>query len=319
MVKSVASEAFEALEEVRPVKERQVRGRHVEGHVIPEILHLATEAELRRAATNAKTAEVMHRKTMERIQAHKLGMRLIQSHYSLDCRLLLCQFTADGRVDFRELLQDLSSLFRTRIELRQVGVRDEAAIIGGVGACGRPYCCATFLHNIASVNVRMAKQQGISLTPQNISGACGRLKCCLHFEQPMQGEECPRNSNASERRGEAGTTVSDGTATTRCEGGGGARRRHGEEEQRGGHRNSGNGGAPRRETDCGNRSGGHRRPSVPQQPQTAASVPQAEAPCRTIPDEAAKPSASPKCILPLRATGIVPLRPPTAGKKNTDE
>ncbi len=182
LVKCLSMTPYGTPEEIQRVEERQSRGRHVEGHVVPEILRVASEEDLRREGYNTKTAEGMHRKSIERVHAHKLEMRLIQSHLTFDGRLLIGQFTAEGRVDFRELLRDLSSLFRTRIELRQVGVRDEAAIIGGVGACGRPYCCASFLHDIASVNVRMAKQQGLSLTPQNISGACGRLKCCLHFE-----------------------------------------------------------------------------------------------------------------------------------------
>ena len=182
LVKAVSMTPFGTEEEIRQMEERQSRGRHVEGHVVPEILRVATEGDIRRAGYNEGTALGMRRKSIERIRAHGLEMRLIQCHLTFDGRLLIGQFTADGRVDFRKLLLDLSLLFRTRIELRQVGVRDEAAIIGGVGSCGRPYCCATFLRNIASVNVRMAKQQGLSLTPQNISGACGRLKCCLHFE-----------------------------------------------------------------------------------------------------------------------------------------
>jgi len=114
--------------------------------------------------------------------AHGLEMKLIDSHYSLDCKLLLFQFSADGRIDFRELLRDLSTLFSVRIELRQIGVRDEAAMLGGIGTCGRPFCCSKFLHTFNSINVKMAKQQGISLNPQNISGCCGRLKCCLYYE-----------------------------------------------------------------------------------------------------------------------------------------
>ena len=203
LVKAVSQTPFATEEDVQRVVERQTHGRHVEGHIIPEIQHVATEADLRRAGYNEGTAEGMHRKAIERIHAHGLEMRLIQSHLTFDGRLLIGQFTADGRVDFRQLLQDLSALFRTRIELRQVGVRDEAAIIGGVGACGRPYCCATFLRNIASVNVRMAKQQGLSLTPQNISGACGRLKCCLHYEH----EETP---HAHELEGKAEEGVHHG-------------------------------------------------------------------------------------------------------------
>ena len=328
-VKGVASEPFESLDEVRPLKERQARGRHVEGHVIPEVLHVATEAELRRAATNAKTAEVMHRKTIERIRSHQLGMRLIQSHYSLDGRLLLCQFTADGRVDFRELLQDLSSLFRTRIELRQVGVRDEAAIIGGVGTCGRPYCCATFLHSIASVNVRMAKQQGISLTPQNISGACGRLKCCLHFEQPAADDiSCSRTAEHRGGEGDAGDGVSRDEAAAMSPRRG-DHRRHGEEEQ-GSRKKLCVGGAVRRGN--GGRAGEPRRsPSVArildEPPKKASSQmpssmvkPQQEAAAEKRPPRAAQSSAKgeAKSILPLKAVGIVPLRP-SSTRKDTDE
>ena len=106
----------------------------------------------------------------------------IHEHYTFDRKLLVFQFTSENRVDFRELIRDLSTLFHCRVELRQVGVRDETSIVGGLGSCGRPFCCATFLHSIASVNVKTAKQQGLSLNPQNISGCCGRLKCCLQFE-----------------------------------------------------------------------------------------------------------------------------------------
>jgi len=109
-------------------------------------------------------------------------MKLVHTHFSFDERLVIFQFAAEGRVDFRELLRDLSHTLRTRVELRQVGVRDEAAFRGGIGVCGRAFCCSTFLRRFSSISVKMAKIQGLSLNPLNISGACGRLKCCLQYE-----------------------------------------------------------------------------------------------------------------------------------------
>ncbi|MBR4221679.1 MAG: hypothetical protein IKR81_11010 [Victivallales bacterium] len=158
------------------------KGRHVEGSVTPLILRKVTEEDTAKAKANAERADTSHRQAKERIQAHGLEMKLIHTHISLDNRLILFQFSADGRIDFRELLRDLTTLFRMRVELRQIGVRDEAAVLGGIGICGRPFCCSRFLHTFNSINVKMAKQQGISLNPQNISGCCGRLKCCLYYE-----------------------------------------------------------------------------------------------------------------------------------------
>ena len=134
-------------------------------------------------------------------------MKLLNAHYSFDCKLLSVQFTADGRVDFRQLVKDLSVALNTRIDLRQIGVRDETAIRGGIGICGRQLCCCSFLHDFKSINVRMAKEQDLSLTPSTISGACGRLKCCLKYEHegyldlektmPRRGDAC----ECSEGRG----------------------------------------------------------------------------------------------------------------------
>ena len=133
----------------------------------------------------------------------KLDMKLLNAHYSLDGKLVTLQFTADGRVDFRQLVKDLSRALNTRIELRQIGVRDETAICGGLGVCGQELCCKRFITEFASINVRMAKEQDLSLTPSSISGACGRLKCCLKYEHegyqelektmPRRGDmcECP--------------------------------------------------------------------------------------------------------------------------------
>ena len=119
----------------------------------------------------------------KRIAAHKLQMKLVDAEYTLDRSKLVFYFTADNRVDFRELVKDLASQFHTRIELRQIGVRDEAKMLGGLGICGRPFCCAQFLDDFMPVSIKMAKEQNLSLNPTKISGACGRLMCCLAYEQ----------------------------------------------------------------------------------------------------------------------------------------
>ena len=119
----------------------------------------------------------------EKIKKHKLVMKLIDAEYTFDNNKIIFYFTAEGRVDFRELVKDLASIFRTRIELRQIGVRDEAKMIGGLGPCGRPMCCATHLGDFAPVSIKMAKEQNLSLNPTKISGICGRLMCCLNYEQ----------------------------------------------------------------------------------------------------------------------------------------
>ena len=115
-------------------------------------------------------------------------MKLVGVEYTFDNSKILFYFTADGRVDFRELVKDLASVFRTRIELRQIGVRDEAKMLGGLGICGRPFCCSSFLGEFQPVSIKMAKEQGLSLNPTKISGTCGRLMCCLKYEQPAYEE-----------------------------------------------------------------------------------------------------------------------------------
>lgn len=120
---------------------------------------------------------------LKKIQEHKLEMKLIDVEYTFDNNKVIFYFTADGRVDFRELVKDLATIFKTRIELRQIGVRDEAKMVGGLGPCGRPMCCSTFLGDFASVSIKMAKEQNLSLNPTKISGICGRLMCCLNYEQ----------------------------------------------------------------------------------------------------------------------------------------
>lgn len=130
----------------------------------------------------------------ERIAAHKLQMKLVDVEHTFDGNRIIFYFTADGRIDFRELVKDLAAVFRTRIELRQIGVRDEAKMLGGLGVCGRPLCCVTFLGDFAPVSIKMAKEQNLSLNPAKISGLCGRLMCCLRFE--MEDGDCPKNPRA---------------------------------------------------------------------------------------------------------------------------
>lgn len=135
---------------------------------------------------------------LKKIEAHKLPMKLIDAEYTFDRNKIIFSFTAEGRVDFRELVKDLAAVFRTRIELRQIGVRDEAKILGGLGCCGRELCCATFLGDFEPVSIRMAKDQNLSLNPTKISGICGRLMCCLKYENgcyECQGEtECEKKA-----------------------------------------------------------------------------------------------------------------------------
>ena len=119
----------------------------------------------------------------QKIKAHQLKMKLVNVEYTFDNNKILFYFTADGRVDFRELVKDLAYIFKTRIELRQIGVRDEAKMLGGLGICGRPFCCNSFLGEFQPVSIKMAKEQGMSLNPVKISGTCGRLMCCLKYEQ----------------------------------------------------------------------------------------------------------------------------------------
>ncbi len=150
----------------------------------PVIRKATPEDDLRHDENHDKEREAF-KVCQEKIRKHNLDMKLIDVEYTFDRGKVLFYFTADGRVDFRALVKDLASIFRTRIELRQVGVRDETKILGGYGACGRPLCCHTFLSDFAPVSIRMAKEQGLSLNPTNISGVCGRLMCCLKNEEEV--------------------------------------------------------------------------------------------------------------------------------------
>ncbi|MDT2780485.1 stage 0 sporulation family protein [Vagococcus fluvialis] len=146
------------------------------------ILQVATEKELRKYQQNQVDAKEAYIITKNKISEHQLEMKLVYAEYTFDRSKIIFSFTADGRIDFRELVKDLASIFKTRIELRQIGVRDEAKLLGGIGPCGRPLCCSTFLGDFAAVSIKMAKEQGLSLNPTKISGVCGRLMCCLNYE-----------------------------------------------------------------------------------------------------------------------------------------
>lgn len=146
-------------------------------------LRLATERDFKKLAENKKKEAEAFKICEERIASHKLDMKLVSVEYSFDSNKIVFFFTSDGRVDFRELVKDLASRFHTRIELRQIGVRDEAKLLGGLGICGQPYCCKRFLSDFQPVSIKMAKEQGLSLNPTKISGSCGRLMCCLNYEQ----------------------------------------------------------------------------------------------------------------------------------------
>lgn len=148
----------------------------------PYIERIATPEDDDKEALNLKDAKDAMAVTKHRIEHHQLPMKLIDIEYSFDRNKMLFYFTADGRIDFRELVKDLASIFKTRIELRQVGVRDEAKLLGGIGPCGRPLCCHSFLGDFMPVSIKMAKDQRLSLNPTKISGVCGRLMCCLKYE-----------------------------------------------------------------------------------------------------------------------------------------
>ncbi len=150
---------------------------------LKSVIRIATKEDLKKIEENKQKEKNAFNICIEKIAANKLDMKLVDVEYTFDGSKILFYFTAEGRVDFRELVKDLASVFHTRIELRQIGVRDEAKLLGGLGICGRPFCCKTFLGEFQSVSIKMAKEQGLSLNPTKISGTCGRLMCCLNYEQ----------------------------------------------------------------------------------------------------------------------------------------
>ena len=155
---------------------------------LKSVIRLATDQDRRTVEKNKEKEKEAFQICQEKIQKHGLEMKLIDAEYTFDNNKVLFYFTADGRIDFRDLVKDLASVFRTRIELRQIGVRDETKIRGGIGICGRSLCCSTYLSEFSAVSIRMAKEQNLSLNPTKISGVCGRLMCCLTNEQEIYEE-----------------------------------------------------------------------------------------------------------------------------------
>ncbi len=152
---------------------------------LKKVIRIATREDLQKITENKKKEQEALEICQQKINEHKLDMKLVDVEYTFDNNKILFYFTADGRVDFRELVKDLAAIFRTRIELRQIGVRDESKMLGGLGICGRPFCCSTFLGEFQPVSIKMAKEQSLSLNPTKISGTCGRLMCCLKYEQDV--------------------------------------------------------------------------------------------------------------------------------------
>ena len=152
-------------------------------HPLKKVIRVATKDDMHKLEENARKEKEALKICEQKVAEHGLEMKLVDVEYTFDNSKILFYFTADGRVDFRALVKDLASVFRTRIELRQIGVRDESKMLGGLGVCGRPFCCSSFLGEFHPVSIKMAKEQGLSLSPTKISGTCGRLMCCLKYEQ----------------------------------------------------------------------------------------------------------------------------------------
>ena len=162
------------------------------------VMRVATPEDVEKAEKNRDKEKEAYRICLEKIRKHGLEMKLIDAEYTFDNNKVLFYFTADGRIDFRELVKDLASVFKTRIELRQIGVRDETKILGGIGICGRPLCCHSYLADFVPVSIKMAKEQNLSLNPTKISGVCGRLMCCLKNEQETYEELNSRLPNVGD-------------------------------------------------------------------------------------------------------------------------
>ena len=171
------TECGEVVAGPRDVPDSQV------AHELKPVKRMADAVDVRRMEKNRADEKAAFEVCSQRIEAHKLDMKLVEAEYNLDRTKIVFYFTADGRIDFRDLVKDLAGVFHTRIELRQIGVRDESKMLGGLGICGQPFCCSRFLKDFQPVSIKMAKEQGLSLNPNKISGSCGRLMCCLSYEQ----------------------------------------------------------------------------------------------------------------------------------------
>lgn len=198
------------------------RSRKVEGAHRPLVQRLAAPEDHLRAQENNAQADQHLRVAADIAARHGLDMGMVNAHCTFDRRLVVFQFVADGRVDFRQLLRELSDTLRMRVELRQIGVRDEAAILGGIADCGRSFCCSGHLQGFVSINIKMAKVQNLSLNPANISGACGRLKCCLAYEYEGYREIADEQKRqAREARAQAAAAAGEGAAAPGSSGCGG--------------------------------------------------------------------------------------------------
>ncbi len=174
------------------------------------VIRIATDADMRVVEENKQKEKNAFDICVKKIEEHKLDMSLTNVEYTFDGSKIIFYFTAEARVDFRELVKDLAGTFHSRIELRQIGVRDESKMLGGLGICGRPFCCSTFLNDFHSVSIKMAKEQGLSLSPGKISGTCGRLMCCLKYEQNSYDylqKITPRKGSVVDFREGRGTVV----------------------------------------------------------------------------------------------------------------
>lgn len=171
-----------AVSGIREIEEEKIT------QPLKPVLRIATEKDDKQQEENRGKEKEAFQICLEKIRKHNLEMKLIDTEYTFDNNKILFYFTADGRIDFRELVKDLAAVFKTRIELRQIGVRDETKVLGGIGICGRALCCHTFLSEFAPVSIKMAKEQNLSLNPTKISGVCGRLMCCLKNEEETYEE-----------------------------------------------------------------------------------------------------------------------------------
>lgn len=178
----VIVETARGIEYGKAVTDKKVVEEHDVVLPLKKVIRLATEEDRRCVEENKQAAIEAQKICHEKILEHGLEMKLVDVEYTFDRNKVIFYFTADGRIDFRELVKDLAAIFRTRIELRQIGVRDEAKMLGGIGPCGRMLCCSTFLGDFEPVSIKMAKDQNLSLNPSKISGLCGRLMCCLKYE-----------------------------------------------------------------------------------------------------------------------------------------
>jgi cell fate regulator YaaT (PSP1 superfamily) len=187
---------------------------------LKQILRKAVQEDIKRVEKNKNMAKEAIRIANERIRFHNLKMKLIEAEYTFDNSKLLYYFTAEGRVDFRELVKDLASIFKIRIELRQIGIRDQTKVLGGLSICGRPFCCNSFLQDFAQVTIKMAKEQNISINSAKISGACGRLMCCLKYEHDTYeyfGKDIPKVGAIVETSmNETGVVIESNVLTGMC-------------------------------------------------------------------------------------------------------